>query len=52
MLYTIVKKCSDFDEDTDGNNDINLNALMQEDTNKLSKIQQKQKKMMLIKGKI
>ena len=52
MLYTIVKKCSDYDEDKDGSSNINIQELMNDDMSKAPKDQVKQKKMLLIKGKI
>ena len=52
MLYTIVKKCSNYDEDEDGKKDVNVQEILNEDFNKLPKDQAKVKKRLLIKGKI
>ena len=51
MLYTIVKKCSNYDEDDEGA-DINVQDIINDDIAKLPKDQAKQKKRLLIKGKI
>ena len=51
MLFTIVKKCSNIDDDDP---DVNINEIMNEEINK-TKVPQEQdkiKKRMLIKGKI
>jgi hypothetical protein len=51
MLFTIVKKCSNMDDDDP---DVNINEIMNEEINK-TKVPQEQdkiKKRMLIKGKI
>ena len=51
MLYTIVKKCSNYDED-DETGDINVQDIINDDIAKLPTDQAKQKKRLLIKGKI
>jgi hypothetical protein len=51
MLFTIVKKCSNIDDD---DTDVNITEIMNEEINK-TKVPQEQdkiKKRMLIKGKI
>ena len=52
MLYTIVKKCSDYDETEDGNKDINISELINTDLNKIPNDEAKVKKRQIIKGKI
>jgi len=52
MLYTIVRKCSNYDEEEDGNKDINVKEIMNDNIAKLSKDEAKMKKRLLIKGKI
>lgn len=51
MLFTIVKKCSNIDDDDP---DVNINEIMNEEINKTKAPmdQDKHKKRMLIKGKI
>ena len=44
MLYTIVKKCSDYDENEDGKKDINLKEIMGTDLAKLPPDDAKSKK--------
>jgi hypothetical protein len=44
MLYTIVKKCSDYDENEDGKKDINLKEIMGTDMSKLPPDDAKSKK--------
>lgn len=50
MLYTIVKKCSDFNEDDEEG--VNVQEIINDDLAKLPKDQAKLKKRLLIKGKI
>ena len=53
MLYTIVKKCSSYEEQDEGEGqDINLKEIMDGDAAKNSEEAQKMKRRMLIKGKI
>jgi serine/threonine-protein phosphatase 2B catalytic subunit len=52
MLYTIVKKCSNYDEDEEESN-INVQGIINDDIAKLpSDVLAKSKKRLLIKGKI
>lgn len=51
MLYTIVKKCSNYDEE-DEEGSINVQDIINDDIAKLPKDQAKVKKRLLIKGKI
>jgi serine/threonine-protein phosphatase 2B catalytic subunit len=51
MLYTIVKKCSNYDEEEDDPN-INVQEIINEDIAKLPIDQAKAKKRLMIKGKI
>ena len=44
MLYTIVKKCSDYDEAEDGNKDINISELIGTDLTKVPSDEAKVKK--------
>ena len=44
MLYTIVKKCSDYDEIEDGKKEINIKELMGTDLTKIDKEEVKSKK--------
>ena len=44
MLYTIVKKCSDYDESEDGNKDINISELIGTDLTKIPNDEAKVKK--------
>ena len=50
MLYTIVKKCSSYDEEDEST--INVQEIINDDIAKLPKEEAKAKKRMLIKGKI
>ena len=53
MLYTIVKKCSNYDEEEDERrDDIDVAKLIKQDINNLPNEDSKKKKRMLIKGKI
>lgn len=52
MLYTIVKKCSNYDEEDDEGKDINVQEIINDDIAKLPTEQAKAKKRLLIKGKI
>ena len=51
MLYTIVKKCTNLDDEEE-KDDVDLKALMGEDIQKLPRDEAKIKKRQLIKGKI
>jgi hypothetical protein len=51
-LYTIVKKCSDYDEVEDSKKDINIKELMGTDLSKVTGDEAKSKKRQIIKGKI
>ena len=44
MLYTIVKKCSDYDDVEDGKKDFNLKEIMGTDISKLPAEDSKSKK--------
>ena len=50
MLYTIVKKCSNYDDEEQ--QDINVQEIFNEDIAKMPKDEAKVKKRLLIKGKI
>ena len=52
MLYTIVKKCTNLDDEEEKEENVDLEKLMGEDIQKLPKDQAKLKKRQLIKGKI
>ena len=54
MLYTIVKKCTNYDEvdDEKKEDQIDLSKLIKEDMTALSQEEAKKKKKQLIKGKI
>jgi len=52
MLYTIVKKCTNLDDEEEKQEEVDLKALMGEDIQKLPKDEAKLKKRQLIKGKI
>jgi len=52
MLYTIVKKCSSYDEENEEPSSINVQEIINDDIAKLPKEEAKAKKRMLIKGKI
>ena len=53
MLYTIVKKCSNYDDEEDERReDIDIGKLIKEDFGALPPDDSKKKKRMLIKGKI
>lgn len=51
MLYTIVKKCTNYDEEEE-QKDINVQEIINDDLAKLPKDEAKVKKRLLIKGKI
>lgn len=52
MLYTIVKKCSDYDEHEDDKKEINIKELIGNDFTNLPQEEARQKKRQIIKGKI
>ena len=52
MLYTIVKKCSNYDEEEDSKKDINVQEIINDDIAKLPGEQVKKQKRDIIIGKI
>ena len=52
MLYTIVKKCSSYDDEEQETSSINVQEIINDDIAKLPKDEAKAKKRLLIKGKI